>query len=97
MNLLKNWLIVLMLALAAAGCTTTSEWQAEDIPYPRTTPFDSNEFARTAYLDGFRSGYRSVASGGSRSIDLLTEPNVEARRLGYYAGAAQARAEREKE
>jgi hypothetical protein len=78
--------------LVAASCTT-GEWKAENVPAPRATPFDANQFARNAYLEGFRHGYRAQRSGGPPTVEMLTGPHLEARRQGFYAGAAQARAE----
>jgi hypothetical protein len=93
MNALKNLLFCLILA-AAAGCASTTGWQAENVPFPRATPFDSNELARTAYLDGFERGYRDELSGVHANIEMLTGNYSYAQRQGFYAGAAQARAEK---
>ena len=82
-------------AVLLAGCASSGKWQSEKIPYPRSTPFDSDQFARTAYLDGFRTGYRAEAFGAAGTVDMLSEPYKEARRVGYYAGAGQAKAEKE--
>ncbi|HEV8542916.1 MAG TPA: hypothetical protein VGR78_11035 [Verrucomicrobiae bacterium] len=94
MNSLKNVLFCLILAVAAAGCASTTGWQAENVPFPRTTPFDSNEFARAAYLDGFERGYRDELSGVQANIEMLNGNYSYAQRQGFYAGAAQARAEK---
>ena len=85
----------LILAGAAVwnGCAT-SGWQAEEIPYPRSTPFDSDEFARTAYLDGFRSGYRAELAGDPTMVDMFTGPYPRARRMGFLAGVSFARGEK---
>lgn len=91
MNTLKL-LSLLAWMLLAGGCATEG-WQAETIPYPASTPFDANSFARRAYLDGFASGYRSAKSGDGGGVDVITGPNRHAKRLGYYAGEAAARSE----
>jgi hypothetical protein len=82
------------LILLAVGCASHPRWESENVPMPRSTPYDANEFARNAYLEGFRSGYRAESSGMGAPVDLMTPPNVHARRLGYHAGAAAARSER---
>ena len=76
----------------ASGCAT-ADWQAENIPLPRSTPFDSNHFARDAFLEGFRQGYRAQTWGGPATVETVNGPYVGARRQGFYAGAAQARSE----
>ena len=63
------------------------------MPLPRTTPFDSDQFARSAYLEGFRTGYRAQSSGRRGSVDVLSGPYLFAKQQGYYAGAGQAQAE----
>ena len=80
-------------ALLAAGCANDG-WQAQNVPLPRATPFDSNEFARTAYLDGFSRGYNAEISGASGSPEMISGPYLQARRQGFHAGAAHARAEK---
>src|ERR1051325_236746 len=80
------WSITIGLAL---GCAS-NEWKAHDIPLPRTTPFDSNEFARTAYLQGYRQGYEAQMYG-TTGVEMLTGPYLAARHQGFYVGAAQAR------
>ena len=88
MKMLK---ILPLAALLAVACACTSNrWQAENIPLPVATPFDASHFARTAYLEGFRSGYRAQSRGLQHS-EFLGNPYKEARRLGYIAGAARAR------
>ena len=87
-------LILCALLLVGIGCAST-EWQAEEIPYPASTPFDSNQFARAIYLEGFRQGYRSEMFGDATTVDMLSGPNLQARRLGFYAGLGRARAEKE--
>ncbi|HVK59446.1 MAG TPA: hypothetical protein VM735_11745 [Candidatus Kapabacteria bacterium] len=72
------------------ACASNDGWQA-DVPVPSTTPFDSDQMARTAYLEGYRTGYRAQMSPSS-GIELTSGPNLQARRLGFEAGAAQARA-----
>lgn len=97
MNLIQGSLrpvALSLLLLGAAGCAT-NDWQAEDIPYPRTTPFDASQFARAAFLDGFGRGYSSAKSGGGTTVEMLTGPFTHARRQGFFAGSAQARAEME--
>jgi hypothetical protein len=84
------------LLLIAASCASSEKWESENIPFPRSTPFDANEFARKAYLDGFRSGYRAEMAGEGTTADVLAPPYVQARRLGFYAGVSQARSERAK-
>jgi hypothetical protein len=84
--------LIFLGVLLGVGCAT-GEWQAENIPAPRATPFDSNQLARNAYIEGFRQGYRAQSSGGPAAVEMLTGPFVEARRQGFYAGAAQARSE----
>jgi hypothetical protein len=78
--------------LSIIGCATEG-WQAEEVPLPRSTPFDSNQFARNAYLEGFRQGYTAQSSGGPTAVETVSGPYAEARRHGFYAGAAQARAQ----
>jgi hypothetical protein len=85
-------LVLFVSVLLGTGCAT-GQWQAEKIPAPSSTPFDSNQFARNAYLEGFRHGYRAQTSGGPASVETIGGPYVEARRLGFYAGAAHGRAE----
>src|SRR5689334_12396022 len=82
------WSILLVLL---AACASDSKWQAEQIPYPRSTPFDRSPFARQAFLDGFRTGYRAQMHQGPQAVDVLGPPNLRARQLGYYAGVAEAR------
>ena len=84
---------ICLCALAALflGCAS-NQWRADDVPYPQTTPFDSNQFARTTYLDGFAQGYRSAMGGSPVNVDMLTGPYAGARRAGFYAGEAHARA-----
>src|SRR5580765_4971328 len=84
--------VFLVLLLA---CASDSKWRAEQIPYPRSTPFDRNEFARQAFLDGFRAGYRAQMHLGATTVDVLGPPYLQARQLGYYAGVGQARRELE--
>jgi hypothetical protein len=78
--------------LCGIGCATNG-WQAENVPLPRSTPFDSNHFARNAYLEGFRHGYRTQTGVGPGTADTGNGQYADARRQGFYAGAAQARAE----
>lgn len=90
MRLLKT--ILTALSLLFVGCAT-GEWQASDVPLPTTTPYDSNQMVRAAFLDGFRHGYHAQKDGGPASVELVTGPYVHAREQGFYAGAAQARAD----
>lgn len=84
--------VCVALLFASIGCAS-SGWQAEDVPLPRSTPFDSNQMARAAYLEGFRSGYRAQSSGSRHGLELVSGPYLHARRQGFQAGAAQARAQ----
>lgn len=77
--------------LAAAGCASQG-WQSADVPLPRSTPYDANQFARNAYLEGYRSGYRAQQRG-DRGVSLIGGPYQDAQLHGFRAGAAQARAE----
>ena len=81
------------MCLVLAGCAT-GEWQAEQVPLPAATPFDANHFARNAFMEGFRQGYRAQSTGGPAAVELVSGPYLQARKQGFYAGAAQARAER---
>lgn len=74
------------------GCTSKG-WQGSSVPLPRSTPYDSNQLARNAYLEGFRTGYRAQQSPGQHGMNLLSGPYVHAQQQGFQAGAAQARAE----
>jgi hypothetical protein len=82
--------ISLALLLIAAGCASEG-WQTHSVPFPASTPFDANPFARQAYLDGFRSGY--VAQQQQKGAEFLSGPYGRARELGFRAGAAEARSE----
>jgi hypothetical protein len=84
-------LFAITILLLGSGCAST-KWEAESIPYPKSTPFDANEFARRTYLDGFRSGYRAQLGQEATTIDVIRGPYLQARRLGFQAGAAHARA-----
>jgi hypothetical protein len=77
-------------AIMFGGCAT-GEWQASDVPLPTATPFDSNQMARGAYLDGFRQGYHAQRDGSAASVELLGGPYLQPRQQGFHAGAAQAR------
>ena len=90
---MRFWKTCLVIGLLGMSGCATGKWQGETTPYPQTTPFDSHEFARSIYMEGFRQGYRFEKFGDATTIDMLTGPNLHARRLGYYAGAARARAE----
>jgi len=91
MRFLKT--ILAALSLLFAGACATGEWQASDVPLPTSTPYDSNQMVRAAFLEGFRHGYRAQKDGGPPSVELVTGPYVHAREQGFYVGAAQARAE----
>ena len=52
-------LILATLSLLFAGACATGEWQASNVPLPTATPYDLNQMVRTAYLEGFRHGYRA--------------------------------------
>ena len=82
--------MVILIGLACMIGCATGEWQGENVPLPRSTPFDSNQLARNAYLEGFREGYR--AQNDRVTIETVDGPYIAARRQGFYAGAAQARA-----
>ena len=84
-----------VLLCALLGCASDKKWEAEQIPYPRSTPFDASQFARTAYLEGFRLGYRAQMNRGTRMGETLAGPYGRARQLGFYAGSAEARRELE--
>lgn len=83
--------LILALILVLSGCASQG-WQSADIPLPRSTPYDSNQFARNAYLDGYRSGYRAQQNG-DRGVSLMGGPYQDAQLHGFQAGAAQARAQ----
>ena len=75
-----------------AGCAS---WQADEVPLPSATPFDSNHAHSVAYLDAFRDGYRAGAREGRISQEVITGPNRFARELGWRAGATQAIADKD--
>src|SRR5687768_7047949 len=91
-NLFRTPLPLLLICFAWIGCAS-SGWQANDVPGPRSTPFDSHQLARNAYLEGYRSGYRAQISGQSMGIELAGGPYLYARRQGFQAGVAHARAQ----
>jgi hypothetical protein len=84
--------IFIVLLIVLDGCASQG-WRTHDIPYPAGTPFDANQFARQAYLDGFRSGY--IAQQQQKGTELISGPFGRARELGFRAGAAEARAQME--
>jgi hypothetical protein len=88
-NLFLNFVASAGLVLAV-GCAS-NDWQAEQVPLPRSTPFDANQMARSAYLEGFREGFRAQQSQ-SDSVELVSGPHREAKLAGFRAGAAEARA-----
>ena len=47
-----------LLLILLCGCTSTSS-----VPYPAVTNFDDQPKARTAYMKGFRDGYRAALAG----------------------------------
>lgn len=89
---LKLCLSAALMTFCGSGCASTG-WNADAVPLPRSTPFDSNQFARNAYLDGFGSGYRAQSSGSAQGVELISGPYAEARRQGFRAGVAHAQAE----
>ena len=89
----KQISVVLILTFALLGCASNSGWQSGNTPLPKSTPFDSNQLERAAYLDGFRNGYRAQTSGASLGVELESGPYLHARQLGFQAGVAHARAQ----
>jgi hypothetical protein len=90
---MKKWFVLLLACAGIAmgtGCASNG-WQAEQVPLPTPTPFDANQMARNAYLEGFREGFRAQQNK-SNSIELVGGPNREAKLAGFRAGAAEARA-----
>jgi hypothetical protein len=75
------------------GCAS-SGWKSEAIPFPRSTPFDRDQFTRRAFLDGFERGYRAEMAGGPVSVESLSGPYLDAQKQGFYTGAAEARAKK---
>jgi hypothetical protein len=75
------------------GCASNG-WKSEVIPYPRSTPFDRDQFTRRAFLDGFERGNRAEMSGGPVSVESLSGPYLDAQKQGFYTGAAEARAKK---
>jgi hypothetical protein len=84
MRNLKTLIVLGALALLTA-CAST---QKQVIQLPATTPFDTNTFARQAYLDAYSEGYRSAQSGGEITPGFTRGPYSFARELGWRAGAA---------
>jgi hypothetical protein len=84
-------LILVCAGTALGGGCTSGKWQAEQIPVPRSTPFDANQMARNAFLDGYREGYRAQKNN-SQGVALVSGPYREAKLAGFRAGAAEARA-----
>lgn len=90
---MKRGVLVLALGCVLSICGCASQgWQSADVPLPRSTPFDSNEFARNAYLEGYRAGYRAQRSG-DRGVSLVDGPYQAAQMQGFRAGASQALSE----
>jgi len=50
--------------------------------------------SRASYLDGFERGYHAETAGASASLESLTDSYPLALRQGFFAGVAQARAEK---
>ena len=80
-----------MLAILV-GCASNG-WQSESVPLPTTTPFDSDQLARNAYLEGYRIGYRAQQSPDQQGVQMLGGPYLYAQQQGFQVGAAQARSE----
>jgi hypothetical protein len=87
MKRLKMTLVVLVAGILAA-CSSV---QRESVPLPLATPFDRNEFARSAYLEAFADGYRAAKSDSSYRPMYPRGPYPFARQLGWRAGVAAAR------
>jgi hypothetical protein len=84
--------LILVCAGTALGVGCASgKWQAEQIPVPRSTPFDGNQLARNAFLEGYREGFRAQKNN-SQGVELVSGPYREAKLAGFRAGAAEARA-----
>jgi hypothetical protein len=95
MKFLKELVCVAVIAVAV-GCASNG-WKADTTPYPRTTPYDANEFMRSAYRDGFARGYRAEMNTGISNVETPYGLYPAAEQQGYYAGVAQARVEKEKQ
>jgi hypothetical protein len=92
MEIMKRCLVVIATCAVMAmglGCASNG-WRAEQVPLPTATPFDANQMARNAYLEGFREGFRAQQNK-SNSIELVGGPHREAKLAGFRAGAAEAR------
>jgi hypothetical protein len=85
--------LTLSVLLMMCGCASQSQ-QANAIPMPTSTPFDSDQMARMAYLEGYRQGYRAVAAGTVGGFDMISGSYRFARELGWRAGASQAQSQR---
>jgi hypothetical protein len=59
-----------------------------DVPLPASTPYDGNPKARTAYLEGYRLGYKAfVADRAVGGPDVFSDdPVAKARMFGWYDG-----------
>ena len=90
---LTSIFVLAFLTSALLGCASNNQWQGDSAPFPTSTPFDSDQLARNAYLEGFRSGYRAQMAGTTLGVQLEGGPYLHARRLGFDAGAAHARAQ----
>jgi hypothetical protein len=90
---MKDCITVAILCAGIAmgfGCAS-NEWQADQVPLPQSTPYDANQMARTAYLEGFRQGY-TAQRNQSGGVEFVTGPYRDAKQQGFRAGAAEARA-----
>jgi hypothetical protein len=77
---------VMLLALVV-GCASVS-----DVPLPVATRYDDNPRARSAYLDGYRMGYRDFVGGQARvGPDVFSDdPVAKAGMVGWYDGRQAA-------
>ena len=90
---MKNGLELAILCAGIAlgmGCAS-NDWQADQVPLPPSTPYDANQMARTAYLEGFRQGY-TAQRNQSGGVEFVSGPYRDAKQQGFRAGAAEARA-----
>jgi hypothetical protein len=83
---------LMMLLGVAAGCASVS-----DVPLPMVTQYDGNRRARSAYLEGYRDGYRYFVAGGtSDGPEVFSDdPIAKARMYGWYDGTEAAMVRRE--
>jgi hypothetical protein len=89
---MKSFKILFFAAIlaTAVGCSS-SGLRTQQTPLPRSTPFDANQFARTAFLDGFEKGYRTEMAGGPASVESLSGPYLDIQKQGFHAGVTEAR------